>query len=169
MKGILFFFLTAVFLLSSSCVTGTRRGSFAGYPAAPFLGNFRINEVKVTVDHVKEDSIASQLSMVCQTYLESRQRSYPEKNDTPLLVDITVEQRSFMHDVDLYNAVYVSCVVQDEAGNIYGKENEYISGKRTVIAAAEQDRIMRRILDRILKSRKRQYRAARAYQKKNGK
>ncbi|GHT92865.1 hypothetical protein FACS1894140_5490 [Spirochaetia bacterium] len=149
------FSLLAFFLLLSSCVTGTRHGSFTNYPGIPFFGDYRINSASVTVDHVKEDSIAAQLFTICHILLESKKQYDLEEGKTLLLVDITVEQRSFMHDVDLYNAIYVSCVIRDEAGNIYGRENEYISGKRTVIAAAELDRIMRPIFDRILKNPKR--------------
>jgi hypothetical protein len=162
------FFLMAVFLLLSSCVTGTRSGSFADYPEAPFFGDYRINSVSVTVDHVKENSIAAQIFTICQTRLESKQRYAIEKDKT-LLVDITVEQRSFMHDVGLYNAIYVSCVIRDEEGRIYGNENDSVSGKRTMISVAEQDRIMGRILDRILRSQKKQYRAALKYDKEHEK
>ncbi|GHV89513.1 hypothetical protein AGMMS50268_00160 [Spirochaetia bacterium] len=169
MKRFSLFFLMVIFLLLGSCVTGTRRGSFADYPGPPFFYDCRINSVSLTVDHVREDNIASQLFMICQTYLESKQRYDPIRADKTLLLDIRVEQRSFMHDVDLYNAIYVSCVIQDEGGRIYGKENEYISGKRTMISSAEQDRIMGRILDRILKKQKSQYRAMLKYRKKNEK
>jgi hypothetical protein len=177
MKRSLLFSLLCVFsLLSVSCVTGTRRSSFRDYPAAPFFGTYRINSVTVTVDHVKEDRIAAQLAAICQTWLESKQRRNPfpprrnpEKGQTDLLVDITVEQRSFMHDVELYNAIYVSCLLRDEAGNIYGSENEYITGKRTVIAATELDRIMGPVIEKVLKGQDRRYRAALRYQKKHEK
>jgi hypothetical protein len=149
MKRDLLFSLLCAFFLFSSCVTGIRKGSFANYPEGSFFGDYRINSVSVTVDHVKEDSIASQLSMITQTYLDSKQFHGIDRGKT-LLLDITVEQRSFIHDVEFYNAIYVSCVIRDEAGNIYGKENKYISGKRTVIAAVDIDRIMRSVLDRIL-------------------
>ncbi|GHV62261.1 hypothetical protein AGMMS49587_08600 [Spirochaetia bacterium] len=168
MKRISLFSLLCAFLLLSSCVTGKRRGSFTDYPAAPFFGEYRINSVTVTVDHINENSIAAQLFTICQTRLKLKQRYHLEEGQTPLLVDITVEQRSFMHKLNIYNSIYISCVTHDEAGTIYGKENKYITRKRTAITATELDYLMGPVIDKVLKKQGGQYRSALRYQKTHG-
>jgi hypothetical protein len=168
MKRFFIFFLLAVTLLLSSCVTGARRSSFTDYPKAPFFGEYRINQVNVTVDRVREESLAAQLSTICQTMLKLKRHYNLEKGKTDLLVDITVEQRSFMHNMNIYNAIYISCATRDEAGKIYGKENKFITRKRTAITATELDRLMGPLIDRVLKGQAMRYWAARRYQKKHG-
>jgi hypothetical protein len=155
-----------VILLTASCVTRTVHGSYVNYPAAPFFNDYKLNTVELRVDHVKEDRLAAQLFIIAETWLQSKQGDYPA-GDLTLLLDITVEQRSFMHDVELYNAVYVSCVIRDDEGIIYGRENEYISGKRTVIAAAEQHAIITRLLNRILDNQRKRYGDMQKYLKQN--
>jgi hypothetical protein len=75
-----------------------------------------------------------------------------------------VEQRSFIQNVEMYNSIFVSCFARDEEGVIYAKENEYISGKQNFIAAAEQDAIMTRILNRLLSSQQERYKDIQKYE-----
>jgi hypothetical protein len=148
----------------SSCVTKTQHSSFQKYPDVPFFCNYRVNSVDVIVDHVQESNIASQILTISEAFLESKQK-YSVENETYFFLDIMVEQRSFMQNVELYNSIYISCIIRDREGNIYGKENEYISGKQTIIAAAEQNVIMKRILSRLISFQVKRYKDIQKYNK----
>jgi hypothetical protein len=154
-----------VALLGVSCVTTTQQDSFAGYPPLPFFWDYRIGGINVTIDRIKEESIVTQLQTIIQTSLDGEQ-NYAVKGET-LFLDINAEQRSFMHDVDLYNAIYLSCVIRDGTGRIYARENEYIAGKRSLAAASEQYRIMKRVLGRLLAQRDERYKALEKYRKEH--
>jgi hypothetical protein len=158
MKQFYCFILGLFVLLNFSCITTTQRSSFAGYPEFPFFWDYSPGRINVTIDRIREESIASQLGIIVQTLLDGNQ-SYDIKRDRGLFLDISMEQRSFMHDVELYNTIFVTCVVRDEGGLIYARENEYIAGKRSLVAASEQNRIMKRILGRLLKDQEERYQA----------
>jgi hypothetical protein len=145
-----------------SCVTKTRYSSYSNYPETPFYFVFETGKVAVTADHVNESVVAEQIHMIAETYLKSNQLN-DIKADKKLIIDITVAQRSFMYNVELYNTIYVSCVIRDETGFVYGGENEYISGKRTIIAVPEQNAIITRVLKRILKSQQARYKDIQRY------
>jgi hypothetical protein len=148
----------ALFILFSlgACVTQKRRSSYANYPDPPFYYRLKVNTVTVDIDYVREQGIADQLAVMAETYFNSKQTD-GLKEDKTYLVDIAVTQRSFMYDVEMYNSIYLSVMVRDEAGAVFARENEYISGKKTIVSAAEQDSVMYRVLGRMLKDRKKRY------------
>jgi hypothetical protein len=160
--------LMVLVLLCAGCVTKRRHGSWNDYPGVPFFYTYKIAGTSVTIDHVREDTLAEQLFMIAETYLESRQ-DYGRGAGRVLLLDITVEQRSFMQNVELYNSIYVSCVARDEDGKIYARENEYISGKQTFVAAAEQSAIIRRLIGRLLTRQKQRDKDIQKYEKEAAK
>jgi len=165
MKKIALPVLLVVFMFAeSSCVTRSQYKSWHEYPKAPFFCRYQINDVSVVIDHVREENIAKQLNLIANTHLESRQRNY-QSGDKILLVDIGVEQRSFMQNVELYNSIFVSCVAHDEEGNVYAIENAYISGKRTFIAVTEQNTIIIHVLNRLLKNQQQMLREVRKLEK----
>jgi hypothetical protein len=116
------------------------------------------------VDHVNETVLAEQIRIIAETYLDSRQ-VYDIPAVDILLIDITIVQRTFMHDVDMFNSIYVSCVLRDKGGKIFGKENEYISGKRTIISSVEQNTVITRVVNRFLDNQQDRYKAIQAYLK----
>jgi hypothetical protein len=164
MKNIVSLVLGIIFLvLTSSCVSQRHHSSWQEYPPAPFLWQYRTDKVSVIVDHVREDNIAQQIKIIAETHLESRQQ-HNRKNDKTIFLDITVEQRSFMQNVEMYNSIYVSCVAHDGEETVYAKENEYISGKKTFIAVPEQKIIITRILDRFLNEQQKRYKDIEKYE-----
>jgi hypothetical protein len=78
-----------------------------------------------------------------------------------------MEQRSFMHNVELYNTIYIGCALRDEEGKVYARENEFISGKRNLVITLEQYRIVNRVMGKLLRDQKKRYRAVLRYNKKN--
>jgi hypothetical protein len=133
----------------SSCVTGRSRSSWHGYPPVPFSYQYRIDKVLVIIDHVREDNIAQQLKVIAETHIEPQQKRYQE-NDEIVFLDITVEQRSFMQNVEMYNSIYVSFTAHDGGETVYARENEFISSKQTFISVPVQRAIITRILNRLL-------------------
>jgi hypothetical protein len=120
----------------------------------------------VTIDRVREESIAAQVETIIRTWLD-RRRSYTTKTDVPLFLDVTMEQRSFIRKAEFYNTVYISCTLRDGEGTVYARENEYMTGKRNILISLEQYRIMKRIMEKILRYQKKRYRAMVRYNKKH--
>ena len=164
-KIVLLVVLLFGFLITlSSCVTKSQRGSWNEYPPVPEFFRYRVDQVSVIVDHVREENIAQQISVIAETYLGSMQ-NYDRKSDRTFVLDISVEQRSFMQNIEMYNSIYISCAARDEEGKVYAKENEYISSRSTIVAAAEQNTIITRILNRILSDQQKRYKDIQTYEK----
>jgi len=138
--------------------------SWQEYPPIPFFWQYEVNNISVVIDHVREDNIAKQLSVIAETHLDSRQ-NFTRESGKVLFLDFTVEQRSFMRNVRMYNTLFVSCIARDENGIIYARENEYITGKQTFISATEQNAVITRILNRLLKTQQVRYREIQRYEK----
>ncbi|MDR0449692.1 MAG: hypothetical protein LBH26_00320 [Treponema sp.] len=160
------FFLGAFVLLASSCMTANRRSSFASYPALPFFWDCRPGKISVTIDRVREESIAGQLEIIIQTWLD-RKQGYSIDTDRPLFLDIIMEQRSFIRKAQFYNTIYISCSLRDGEGKVYARENEYMTGKRNILISLEQYRIMERVMGKILRDQKKRYRAVLKYNRKH--
>jgi hypothetical protein len=110
--------------------------------------------VKVTVDHVNEKGIAEQLYVIAETYLEAGQGGNGETKEE-LTVDIRLTQRSFMYGIELYNTIYITADARDKSGVILARESKFISGKRSIISATEQNGILRDVLGRMIKEQQR--------------
>jgi hypothetical protein len=145
-----------------SCASGSGGGSWHSYPEAPAYWDYRSGEVQVTVDHVPEEAIASQIRVITETLLAAGAGDGIQA-DSLMLIDIRVEQRSFLHDVELLNAIYIDCLIRDEEGQVVGREYEYYVGKASILSAREQERLFRIVLERILASRRRRYRELQNY------
>jgi hypothetical protein len=168
-KKHLYCILLGIFVLPGfSCMTTNKRSSFAAYPPVPFFWECRPGSISVTIDRVREESIAGQVRTIIQTWLD-RKKKYDIKTDRPLFLDVTMEQRSFIRNVEFYNTIYISCTLRDGDGTVYARENEYTTGKRNLLISLEQYRIMKRVTGKILKDQKKRYRAMVRYNKKNEK
>ncbi|MDR1175804.1 MAG: hypothetical protein LBK83_10100 [Treponema sp.] len=159
------FFLGVFALLGASCATGAKRSSFAGYPPLPFFWECRPGRINVTIDRVREEGIAGQIETIIQTWLDGNQ-NYDIKTDRVLFLDVTMEQRSFIRGAEFYNTIYISCVLRDGEGTVYARENEYTTGRRNLVVAPEQYRIMKRVMEKLLGDQEKRYRALADY---NGK
>jgi hypothetical protein len=157
-KTVLLFALllfTAGFLAlpALSCASGGGQGSWASFPEAPACWDYRIGDVRVTVDHVREEAIASQIAVMAETMLAAGDGERFE-GSIPLTLDIRVEQRSFLHSVELFNTIYLDCLIKDGEGRVLGREYRYVSGKRSVVSAKEQRRIVGRALKGLLRAQR---------------
>jgi hypothetical protein len=153
-------------ITSMSCVTGRQHNSYRNYPNEHEFYYYKVNSSSVLIDYVEEINLSAQLGTLADTYLGSRQ-NYDIQPDKVLLVDIFAEQREFIYSVDLYNAMYINCIIRDEQGIIYGKENELVTGKKSLVDATVQNSIITRVLKRILNEQKKQYRLAMKERRKN--
>ncbi|MDR2375747.1 MAG: hypothetical protein LBD96_04830 [Treponema sp.] len=152
--------LTVLLFLSCailSCASGSGGGYWNPYPGTPAPWDYRTGEITVTVDHVPEEGIASQIRVIAETLLTGRGKNTIQAA-THLLIDIRVEQRSFLHNVELLNTIYIDCLIRDGEGHVFGREYEYRTGKGSIISAREQERLCRIVLKRILASRRNRYR-----------
>jgi hypothetical protein len=136
----------------TNCVTGTKNASYTNYLEEAIHRRFQLNSVNVTVDHVNDHKIAEQMRIIAETYLGAKQNN-DIGADKILLVDITLTQRSFMYNVDLYNTIYATVDVHNENGVVFARENIYISGKKTIVSATEQNAILQNVLKRLIKNR----------------
>jgi hypothetical protein len=139
-------------VLLASCAGGSGNGSWAAYPEAPARWDYHIGEIQVTVDHVREEGAASQIRVIAETLLAPGNQGGPGR--IPLSIDIRVEQRSFLHSVDLLNTIYVDCLIRDGEGGIVGRSYQYSVGKRSVISSKEQRRLLIRALEKILRAQR---------------
>jgi hypothetical protein len=135
----------------TNCVTGVKNDSYTNYPGEPIIRRFQINSVDITVDHVNDRKIAEQMRIIAETYLNAKQNNDIEA-DKILLVDITLTQRSFMYNIDLYNTIYATVNAHDDKGIVFARENIYISGKRTIVSATEQNAVLQNVLKRLIKN-----------------
>jgi hypothetical protein len=157
MKLVLQAVVSAIIAITSvSCITGRQHSSYHNYPSELEFYRYKVNSSNVLIDYVEEVNLSTQLGTIADTYLESKQ-NYDIQPDKVLLVDIFAEQREFIYSVDLYNAMYINCIIRDEQGVIYGKENELVTGKKSLVDATVQNSIITRVLKRLLKEQKKQY------------
>jgi hypothetical protein len=150
-------YAAAVLIVLLSCASGSGGGSWNAYPEAPAYWDYRTGAIVVTVDHAPEEGIASQIGVMAETLLAGGAEDGINAGAL-LLIDIRVEQRSFLQGVEILNAIYVDCLIRDGEGRVFGKEYEYRVGKGSILSAREQERIFRTVLGRILTSRRNRYR-----------
>jgi hypothetical protein len=155
-----------IMLLVLSCASGGGKGSWASYPAMPVRWNYRVGNVQVTVDHVREEAAAVQIGAIAETMLAAGDKD-KFNGRIPLTLDIRVEQRSFLHSVELFNTIYLDCLIRDGEGQVLGREYQYSVGKRSIISSKEQRRLMDRVLKGILRARRKRDRKTRGQQKDN--
>ena len=154
-KTVLLFFTGFIIPLVLSCASGGGKGSWASYPAMPVRWDYRIGDIQVTVDRVREEAAAVQIGAIAETMLAAGDRGN-SKGRVPLTLDMRVEQRSFLHNVELLNAIYLDCLVRDAEGRVLGREYQYSVGKRSIISTKEQRRLVGRLLKGILRARRKQ-------------
>jgi hypothetical protein len=111
----------------------------------------------VTVDHVREEAVAIQIEAIAETLLAAGNRRGPG-GSIPLTLDMRVEQRSFLHSVELFNTIYMDCLIRDGEGRVLGREYQYSVGKRSIISSKEQRRIVGRALKGIIKAQRKRIR-----------
>jgi hypothetical protein len=148
---VLLFPLGFLVLPALSCASGAGNGSWTSFPEKPVQWNYRIGNIQVTVDHVREEAIASQIRAIAETLLAAGNGRRPE-DSIPLTLDIRVEQRSFLHNVELFNTIYLDCLIRDGEGRALGREYRYSVGKRSIISSKEQQRIVDRALKGIIRA-----------------
>jgi hypothetical protein len=136
----------------TNCAAGAKNASYANSPDEAVSRRFQLNSVTVTVDHENDRKIAEQTRIIAETYLGAKQNN-DTGTDKILLVDITLTQRSFMYNVDLYNTIYAAVDVHNENGIVFARENIYISGKKTIVSVVEQNAILQNALKRLIKNR----------------
>jgi hypothetical protein len=118
------------------------------------------------VDHVPEQGISSQAAVIAETLLAGRGIRGPEAA-IKAFIDISIEQRSFLHRTELFNAITIVCRVRDERGRVFGREYQYLVGKRSIVSSKEQHRLLRKILKKVVAGqRKRRWELAR-YRRKH--
>jgi len=147
-KTALLFIFIVLLVTLSSCVTKRQNNSWHGYPPKPIY--FQIGSVTVIIDHVREESISQQVLTIAETFIESQQKRY-HRDDKIFLLNISIEQRSFMHNIEMYNSIFISINALDEEGNLHARTNESITGKKTFVSATEQSAIITRLLKQIFK------------------
>jgi hypothetical protein len=157
--------LALLALLTASCVTGRGKGFWESLPETPAYWDYRIGKVQISVDHVREEGIAAQIGAIAETLLAPGDIGDRPGERIPLDLDIRVEQRSFLHGVELFNTVYMDCRIRDGEGRIIAGDYRYFVGKRSIVSAKEQQRLLRRTLEKLLRAQRKQNRKMKRYRK----
>lgn len=135
MKKILMAGLLAFLLMGCSSIP--KQASFYVEPESvePFV--YELRDVQVSIDYVQETEIAEQFYNLLLTQMSIQDFSAGE-TDKVIYVDVNVNQRSFIQDIQQKNSIYITFTGYDEEDNIVLRENSYIVGKGTFISSVEQ-------------------------------
>ncbi|MDR0443081.1 MAG: hypothetical protein LBH44_06725 [Treponema sp.] len=155
-----------------SYATGRERISYIDKSKFPFDGCYNAGSVDVNIDFVDEASISAQVKMTAKLFLENRQKSNSNENNA-LFLDIVINERSFLHRVDMYNSIYIACTLRTENGEVAAREVGYVSQKKSILVATEQKKIITRMLNNLIggieKFEEAHYKAIQKAEKENAK
>jgi hypothetical protein len=148
MKSKCIMLLLSVIILAS-CVTDHQRSTYIKYSEFPFYGIYKVGTVKVNVDFVDEITISEQIHMIVNMYLDKKQRPIANSDEVRYL-DVIINERSFIYNVDFYNSVYIACILRGEDETIYAREVDYINQNKSITLATVQNKILNSMLNRLL-------------------
>lgn len=139
-----------VLLLSNSCATIKSNSSYYNYPLLDSLYLLVPGEISVSIDSLKDELIENQIFEISKTYLQALQNT-PLGEFEEIYFNVHINQRAFMQNAEIYNGIYVSCQVNNSSGITYAAENEYICTKGSIVNTIEQNKIILRIISKIIK------------------
>ena len=117
---------------------------------------------EVTVDYVKQNDIAEQITDIADILLNSEQTN----NGThTFILDISIRQRSFLRDIQQRNSIYIIASLKDEDGNIALNQTINIEGSDSVLSSVNQYKYVKRILQNIKNTQRKAAAEKKRYEK----
>lgn len=117
---------------------------------------------EVTVDYVKQNDIAEQITDIADILLNSEQTN----NGTyTFMLDISVRQRSFLRDIQQRNSIYIIASLKDKDGNVVLNQTINIEGSDSVLSSVNQYKYVKRILQNIKNTQKKAAAEKKRYEK----
>ena len=155
-KSVLLVFLPLVSFLLFSCISLPKSDGYEIYPDEPADYMVSIDSVSITIDYVEDKELESQAKDMMLTQFAG----ICEENDgcMPLVLNVTLSQRSFYKNIDQYNSIALSYTLTDSEGNVVVRQGYYKRTGDTVVSSTEQfdllERMTKKIKDYILKCKK---------------
>jgi hypothetical protein len=145
-----FVWLLLYTLLLLSCASG-KSASFSSSDTITD-SHVEISVVQVSIDHVPEKDIAEQIRLLAGNYLIS---SAQNTGNGKIMLDIQVNQRSYLNGTSLYNALFLSFRFSSETGETASIITVYNTGRETIVSAATQQKYVLRAMRTYFKNRSR--------------
>ena len=160
-------FCTFFFFLYFGCVSAISipKQSIASLPEyEKKLLDCRIitGETQVTVDYVKQNDIADQITQIADILLNSEQAN---NGTNTFVLNISVRQRSFLHDIQQRNSIYIIASLKDKDGNVALNQTINIEGSDSILSSVNQYKYVKRILQNIKNIRKKAAAEKKRYEK----
>lgn len=148
MKKVYFIVLVSFLFISCSAIPKRAKYYELKDNLEPFI--YEIRDVSVVIDYVEENDIADQFTNFLLTKL-----SYQQSVSSDIIyIDVSVQQRSFIQDIQQKNSIYITFTGFDENNNIILRENSYYVGKSTFISSFDQYKCGNQIVSNLLKFQK---------------
>lgn len=137
--------------LLMGCASVPKKASYYVEPGdmTPFV--YELRDVSVSIDYVEEVDIAQQFTNLLLTELSFQDA---DENASVVYLDVSVNQRSFIQDIQQKTSIYVTFTGYDEDENIVLRENSYMVGKSTFISSIDQYKCGKKIVPKLLNFQK---------------
>lgn len=146
-------------LLFFGCTSTSKQSNYY-VPAeskTPFV--YEVRNVTVSIDYVEEDVIAQQFNTLLITELSGQETKITGKEtvfpvDDVVYLDVEINQRSFIQDIQQKNSIYIIFTGYDSDNNIVIRENAYFAGKENFISSVDQYNCGKKIIANLLSYQK---------------
>ena len=140
--------LSTVFIFVS-CISFPKSTSNYYFSNYEEIYIYKLKNINVSIDYVNDKIVANQIKDNVESLLYTNQRFI--KDGTVINVDIDINQRAFIKNIEQQNSIYISFVGYTDDGLIMFRENMYITGNKNLISAVDQYNCITPILERMIK------------------
>ena len=145
MKKVKLLFILISVLFSTGCSSVSKSG-WQYFPDVATSFSIKIGEVNVTIDRVKETDFGAQIGQI----VESMILCDKSITNVELILEVTVNQRSYYEDIKQYNSIYVYYTLKDTNLNqVYLKNGLYIKTTDSIASSKLQYKITEQITDSV--------------------
>ncbi|MBQ5781534.1 MAG: hypothetical protein IIW10_06270 [Spirochaetaceae bacterium] len=125
--------LTFIFVISACATTKIVKKTELKIPIL-------VRNVFARVDFTIQEDVATQIKDIVTIM------TYNPMEEQKFFLDITVSQRSFLHDVTNKNSIYTSCELLDSGGKVLHRFSFIDMGAGTILNAEKQNKIAKKIV-----------------------
>ena len=145
-KIILILFIAFMFI---SCTSFPKSTSNYYFSSDDKTYLYEVKNINVSIDYVNDKFVAKQIKDNVESLLYANQRFINDA--TTINIDIDVNQRSFIKNIEQKNSIYISFVGYTDEGFIILRENVYITGNKNLISTVDQYNSITPIVKRMIK------------------
>lgn len=145
-KNILILFIAFMFI---SCTSFPKSTSNYYFSSDDKTYLYEVKNINVSIDYVNDKIVAKQIKDNVESLLYANQRFINDA--TTINIDIDVNQRSFIKNIEQKNSIYISFVGYTDEGFIILRENVYITGNKNLISTVDQYNSITPIVKRMIK------------------